>query len=135
MFVDSSVWFAAVNEKDRQHHRSKALLIDQKGLVTSSLVLAETWRLLWQKVHWAAAESFWHVIRQGAAEVEDVVSADFEAAWLMGQRYPDQDFSITDRTSFAVMQRLQILDVATFDIHFAIYRFGGNRSGAFRLHN
>lgn len=133
IFVDTSVWFAAVNGNDSQHARAKAALSGQAGLLTSTLVLAETWRLLHQKLHWQAAESFWRIVRQGAAELECVIAADMEAAWLIGLRYPDQDFSLTGRTSFALMERLQILDVAAFDRDFAIYRFGGNRSGAFRL--
>ena len=56
-----------------------------------------------------------------------------EDAWAIGQRYPDQDFSLTDRTSFALMERLQIHDVASFDTDFAVYRFGGNKTGAFRI--
>lgn len=133
VFVDTSAWFAAVNGNDIQHERAKAALSGQAELLTSTLVLGETWRLLHQKLHWQAAEAFWRIIRQGAAELETVIAADMEAAWLIGQRYPDQDFSLTDRTSFAMMERLQVLDVATFDKDFAIYRFGGNRSGAFRL--
>ena len=133
VFVDTSAWFAAANGKDIQHERAKAALSGQAGLVTSTLVLAETWRLLHQKLHWQAAETFWRIIRQGAAELESVIAADMEAAWLIGQRYPDQDFSLTDRTSFAMMERLQVLDVATLDKDFAIYRYGGNKSGAFRL--
>ena len=135
IFVDSSAWFAAANGNDAQHSRAKSALSGQSGFVTSNLVLAETWRLLHHKLHWQAAESFWRIIRQGAADLEVVSAEDMEGAWLIGQRYPDQDFSLTDRTSFALMERLQIVDVATFDHHFAIYRFGGNRSGAFRLVN
>ena len=133
VFVDTSAWFAAVNGNDVQHGRAKAALSGQTALVTSTLVLAETWRLLHQKLHWQAAETFWRVVRQGAAQLECINPADMEAAWLIGQRYPDQDFSLTDRTSFAVMERLQIIDVATFDKDFAVYRFGGNKSGVFRL--
>ena len=133
VFVDTSAWFAAVNGNDIQHARAKAALGGQAELLTSTLLLAETWRLLHQKLHWQAAENFWRIIRQGAAGLEPVIAADMEAAWLIGQRYPDQDFSLTDRTSFAMMERLQVMDVATFDRDFAIYRHGGNKSGAFRL--
>lgn len=133
IFVDTSAWFAAANGNGDQHGRARAALSGQTGLVTSTLVLAETWRLLRHKLHWQAAETFWGVVRRGAAELEAVCAADMEAAWLIGQRYPDQDFSLTNRTSFAVMERLQILDVATFDRDFAVYRYGGSRNGAFRL--
>ncbi len=45
----------------------------------------------------------------------------------------DQDFSIVDRTSFAVMERLRVSAVASFDNHFAVYRFGPRRERAFEI--
>ena len=44
-----------------------------------------------------------------------------------------QDFSLVDRTSFAVMERLGLVRAASFDNHFAIYRFGRNRDRAFEI--
>jgi uncharacterized protein len=101
-----SVWFAALNKRDRDHGRAKDILGKIASPLTSTLA---------------------------AAEVEAVGNPDFEAAWSMGQRFRDQSFSLTDRTSFAVMERLQVYKAASFDNDFAIYRFGGGRSGAFEL--
>jgi predicted nucleic acid-binding protein len=131
VFVDTSVWFAAVNQSDARNGRAKEILGSAASLVTSNLVLAETWRLLHQKVHFEAAEGFWRAIRRGAAQLEMVVPADIEAAWLIGERFPDQEFSLTDRTSFTLMERLRIDIAASFDDHFAIYRFGRGRTEAF----
>lgn len=132
-FVDTSVWFAAVNKRDRDHERAKEILGKIQSPLTSTLVAAEAWRLMAQRLHWDAAESFLAVIRRGAAEVEAVGNPDFEAAWAIGQRFRDQSFSLTDRTSFAVMERLQVHSAASFDNDFAIYRFGGGKTGAFEL--
>jgi predicted nucleic acid-binding protein len=63
--------------------------------------------------------------------VESVLPVDLDAAWRIGEIFPDQGFSIVDRTSFAVMERLGLTRVATFDEHFSIYRFGSQRQHAF----
>lgn len=45
-------------------------------------------------------------VRRGAARMEMIVPGDFDVAAAIAEQFPDQDFSIIDRTSFAVMQRL-----------------------------
>lgn len=51
----------------------------------------------------------------------------------MGRDYRDQDFSLADRTSFAVVERLAVMRAAAFDSHFAVYRFGSRRNRAFQV--
>jgi len=62
-----------------------------------------------------------------------VSAADLETAWEIGLAYADQDFSVVDRTSFAVMRRLGIERAASFDQHFAIFRFGPDLRRAFTI--
>jgi uncharacterized protein len=59
--------------------------------------------------------------------------ADMQAAWAIGERFADQTFSIVDRTSFVVMERLGLTRVASFDRDFAIYRYGRDRNRAFEV--
>ena len=80
-----------------------------------------------------AGERYWEAIRGGAASVEPVTAADLEAAFAIGEVFPDQSFSIVDRSSFAVMQRLGVLRAASLDEHFAVFRFGRNRARAFEI--
>ena len=72
-------------------------------------------------------------MRQGGARVEFVTPADLEAAWAIGEAFPDQEFSIVDRTSFAAMERLGLSRVASFDDDFAVYRYGRGRTKAFAV--
>lgn len=131
VFVDTSVWYAAADSSDVSNARAKTILNSDEPLFTTDHVLAETWTLLRYRIHRHAAERFWEGLRSGTATIEPVGTADLEAAWQIGLSYRDQDFSLVDRTSFAVMRRLGIERVASFDDHFAVFRFGPKRRHAF----
>ena len=133
LFVDTSAWYAAADAGDRGNARARMALGSGERLVTSDHVLVETWLLLRHRLGRAVADRFWSGLRLGVATVELVGDADLEAAWTIGEAFPDQDFSLVDRTSFAVMQRLGVHRVATLDDDFAVYRFGPNRTRAFEL--
>ena len=133
VFVDSSLWFAAVVARDRDNARAKSILRNTTDQVTTDHVLVETWLLLNSRYQRRAAERFWDRVRLGGVRVEFATAADLEAAWAIGEAFPDQPFSIVDRTSFAVMERLGITRVASFDDDFAVYRYGRNRDRAFEL--
>src|SRR5712692_1539357 len=133
LFVDTPVWYAAADSSDASNARAKAILAGGEALVTSDHVLVETWTLLRHRIGRQAAERFWEGLRSGVAVVEAVGAADLEAAWEIGVSHHDQDFSIVDRTSFAVMRRLGIDRVASFDNDFAIFRFGPKRRRAFTV--
>lgn len=96
-------------------------------------MLVESWRLIHHFISAHAAEVFWEGLRSGVATIEQTTSADLEAAWAIGRRFSDQDFSLVDRTSFALMQRLGITKVISFDNDFAIFRYGRDRNRAFEL--
>lgn len=131
MFVDTSIWYAAADLSDRSNVRAKAILGAGEALVTTDHVLIETWTLLRYRIQRAAAERFWRGLRSGVALIEPVGLADLETAWSMGTSWKNQDFSIVDRTSFAVMNRLGIDRAASLDDHFAVFRFGPRRRQSF----
>jgi predicted nucleic acid-binding protein len=133
VFVDTSVWYAVADAGDRRNRRAKELLRSGGPFVTSDHVLVETWILLRFRLHREAAERFWAALRGGLAEIEPVTAADLQVAWAISESFPDQDFSIVDRTSFAVMQRLGVLRALAFDGDFAIFRFGPGRKRAFEI--
>jgi predicted nucleic acid-binding protein len=133
LFVDTSIWYAAADSSDSSNSHAKAILAAGEALVTTDHVLVETWMLLRYRIRRQAAERFWEGLRGGVAVIEPVGVADLEAAWQIGTSYRDQDFSIVDRTSFAVMRRLGIERVASLDNDFAVFRFGPNRRRAFTV--
>jgi predicted nucleic acid-binding protein len=133
LFVDTSVWYAAADKSEAGNSRAKAVLSGGEPLVTTDHILIETWTLIRYRLGRGGAERFWEALRAGAAEVEAVGAADLDAAWEIGRAFRDQDFSIVDRTSFAVMRRLGIERAASLDDHFAVFRFGPNRRHAFTV--
>ncbi|HTQ54447.1 MAG TPA: PIN domain-containing protein [Bryobacteraceae bacterium] len=133
LFVDTSIWYAAADRSDVSNARAKAILSAGEPLITSDHVLIETWTLIRHRLGRRAAERFWEGLRLGAATVETVRPADLDSAWDIGRTFRDQDFSIVDRTSFAVMRRLGIERAASLDDHFAVFRFGPNRRLAFTV--
>jgi predicted nucleic acid-binding protein len=133
LFVDTSIWYAAADSSDRSNAAAKAILKSGEPLVTSDHVLVETWTLLHHRLGTKAAERFWDALRSGIATMEPVKLGDLEVAWEIGLAWRDQDFSIVDRTSFAVLRRLGIDRVASLDEHFAIFRFGPKRRHSFTV--
>lgn len=133
VFVDTSAWFAAAHRRDRRNSRAKELLATPETLVTSDHVLIETWRLLHHFLSAGDAERFWEGLRTGVATVEITTAADLNAAWEIGAAFADQDFSVVDRTSFALMVRLGISRVVSFDRDFAVFRYGSRRQTAFTV--
>lgn len=88
---------------------------------------------------WYAAADAADVSNRRAKEIltagEALVTTDhvLVETWAMGADFPDQDFSLVDRTSFAVMQRLGCHRAASFDAHFSVYRFGARRARGFEV--
>jgi uncharacterized protein len=133
LFVDTSAFYAAADLSDRSHERAKRVLGAGEPLVTSGHVLAESWLLLRHRLGRPAANAFWEAVRAGASAVEHVGPADLEVAWSIAAEFEDQDFSLVDMTSFAVMQRIGVLRAASLDDDFAIFRFGRRRERSFEL--
>lgn len=123
-FVDSSVWFAAASARDRNNGLAKSILASLDRWTLTGHVLAETWQLLSARFGKEVAETFWGRLRESGAVVEPVTASDLEAASRIEATYPDEEFSLVDRTSFAVMERLGITQAASFSPSFAAYRYG-----------
>ena len=132
-FLDTSVLYAAFDRADAHHDRARTVLGALQETVVSDHVLAELWRLVRRRFGQAPAEEIvGEVITSGVA-LEPVNAADVHAALHIGAEFGDQSFSFVDRTSFAVMRRLGLSRVATFDHHFAVFRFGPGRRRAFEI--
>lgn len=133
IFVDTSAWYAVADASDNSNARMKTTLSTDERLLTTDHVLAETWLLLRHRLGRAAAERFWAGLRSSGVTLECVLPVDLEAAFAVGVTFPDQDWSVVDRTSFAVMERLRLERVATLDNDFAVFRYGPGQQRAFTV--
>ena len=130
-FVDTSAWVALADSAEASHGRVADVLRERQGrLLTSDHVLQETWTVMRYRHDAEAAETLVNAIRGGIALVEVSLLADLEVAAAIGVAFGDQDFSLSDRTSWAVMERLGIGEAVSLDRDFRIYRFGPRRRRA-----
>ncbi|MGB9920096.1 MAG: type II toxin-antitoxin system VapC family toxin [Moorellales bacterium] len=137
IMVDTSAWYAICDRTDKNHPRASdffARVAETEALATTDFILAETRALLNARLGRTAAITFWQTLREADVPVFCIRESDLEAAWRILQSFRDQTFSLTDCTTFAVMERLRLERVFTFDRHFAIYRYGPRRHQAFVCH-
>ncbi len=133
-FVDTSGWVALADVSEVDHHRVHQALEERQGnLATSDHILQETWSLLNRRFGWRGADDYVTAIRRGIARIEVSLLADLEVATAIGRAFPDQGFSLADRTCWAIMERLGINDAVSLDRDFRVYRYGTGKRKAFRV--
>ena len=95
------MWFSAAARRDRDNERAKGILRTTPSVeqVTTDHVLVETWLLLNSRYRRDVADHFWQQLQQAGVRIELVTAADLRAAWAIGVTFPDEAFSIVDRTS------------------------------------
>lgn len=124
-FVDTSAYFALLDADDINHAQARTistrLIAEGWRLFTTSFVLAETHALLLNRLRRQIATRFLRDMDQSPTTLVWVTPADVEHAKVIIYQYDDKDFSLTDATSFAVIERLRIPTAFAFDRHFAQY--------------
>jgi predicted nucleic acid-binding protein len=123
--VDASAYFALLDNDDDYHAQALSirdrLIAERWRLFTTSFVLAETHALLLNRLSQEIATRFLHDLEQSTTMLVWVTPADVQHAKAIISQYDDKDFSLTDATSFVVMERLRIPYAFTFDRHFGQY--------------
>lgn len=123
VLVDSSAVLALLNRNDKWHQNARDtledLVVGRNALILTNFLVAETHALLLAKLGPSLARAWlltfdWNLLR---------LTPDDEAvAREIIRQYQDKDFSFTDATSFAVMDRYAIETAFTYDRHFQQYR-------------
>jgi predicted nucleic acid-binding protein len=126
IFVDTAAFLAIENRRDAHHEEAltfrDTVLKAGELLVTTDYVLAESYTIIRLRAGHKVAVEFGEDVRASRIlRVEYLNPEVIEAAWQIFKSFADKEFSFTDCTSFAMMERLQISAAFTFDDHFRQY--------------
>ena len=120
VFADTFYLLALVNPKDQAHQKALAFSGGFNGpIVTSTWILLEVGDALSQV---ADRPTFLRLLEDLAndpsATVVSATQEEFDKARALFAARPDKDWSMTDCTSFVIMQQRGLTDAITGDKHF-----------------
>lgn len=122
VFVDTSALYALADRADRVHEEAQRrfdrIAQERRPLVTSNLIVAETYALMRRALGHAAATRW---LEHVDVDVVFQTPTEHERARDLLARYADKAFSYTDAVSFVLMERLEIPVAFTFDADFQQY--------------
>jgi predicted nucleic acid-binding protein len=128
IFVDTGAYLARFHKADQRYQQAcKAwgqIEKQQRIVITSHHVIDELATLLARRTDYGfSARKIGQIYASQRVLIERSSEADEQMALAFFQKYADQKVSFTDCISFAMMKRLQIRQVFTFDYHFALAGF------------
>lgn len=125
LFVDTSAWFAFANRKDADHAAVRGVFREFDGrLATSNFVMDETLSLcLYRLGPWVAQRVGTTLLDADTVDLIRITAGDEGTAWNLFCDRPDQRYSFTDCTSFALMRRLGLDTALALDQDFAAEGF------------
>jgi predicted nucleic acid-binding protein len=124
-FVDTSFWVALRFRRDRRHPDARLLWEVRPGaLLTSTLVVGETWTFLRRRAGHREAMQFYDAALRlpvlTIARIDEGLEAE---AWRWLRRHDERPYSFVDASSFALMRRHRIREALAFDGDFAAAGF------------
>lgn len=128
IFLDTCFFIALSDEKDKNHLNAKRYLgnLVQEGarFVTGRNILIEyldgvTKRISKEK----AIEEMDNILNSKLLMVEPFKEEDWDKAIIYFRKYNDLQIDMTDCLSFAIMERLGVKNVLTFDNDFKVHGY------------
>lgn len=123
IFADAGYWIALASPHDQFHKRAHELSASLRGsqIVTSEWVLTELLNGLADRnpgLRAAAVKIVLSLHRRTDVIIVPLSTRDFLAAFMLYRERADKGWSLTDCSSFLVMQQLGIETALTPDRHF-----------------
>ena len=127
VFVDTGSYYGIADERDETHAEAIAigrhLATSPVTLFTTNFILAESHVLALARRNRRVALALLQEILRTASTIVRVSARDEARALAIIMKHDDKNYSYTDATSFAVMERLHIQQAFTFDRNFFQYGF------------
>lgn len=128
IFIDTGAWIALSDKSDQYHKKAvtyiRKLTKGGYGMITTNMVIHETFMLLSRRLSRTAAITFLdEVYNDSNVEIFHSDENCEQEAFSIIRKYIDQDFSVTDCVSFVIMKREKLKQVFTFDKHFKTMQF------------
>jgi predicted nucleic acid-binding protein len=126
IFVDTVAWLYLFDKGQGGENQKRALAFigtNTEPLATSDLVIAETHK--WLVHHGRPAVRAQAILEklalQEIAQILALEQSDREEAAVWVKKYADQKLSYTDACAVAVMKRLGLRKIFSFDRHFRLF--------------
>lgn len=87
------------------------------------ITIAETHKRILYDIGYDEAVSFLDNIFSGDVNIIDIIDIDLSEATSIIRKYSDQEISFADASTMAVMKRVGIKNVLSFDRHFWVLNF------------
>lgn len=129
VLFDTSAFEAILNPSDKYHTDAinfhKKIRVSRYPLYSTNLTVAETQRRLLynDSLGIEGATNFIHKVYNGLVRIIRPTKEDELRALEYIEKYSDQTITFTDAVSMAVMYRIGIRKVFTFDWHFTLLGF------------
>ena len=137
LFVDTGALFALMVRDDANHPdavRAEAEVRNRgEQVCTIDPVLTELWLLLRREIGVIRSDVLVAGVLDRGVRREALEDQDFTRAWQLGRQWADQNFSLTDRQAFGVLERTRRQRAWSYDNDFAVIRLGPGRDRALDL--
>ena len=120
VFVDTSAWYAVMNQHDAHHQRAQHFLKTHTGtFLTTNYVITETANLILLRLGATLALKFLETIGQSQlVEVIYLSPEHHERTVALFAQWAEKGLSVTDCSSLLIMQEHQLTHAFCFDRDF-----------------
>ena len=122
LFVDTDAFLSYFSSKDPHHKKARRIINAASKIIITDYLYDEILTLARRRLGIEPSIQIMHYIGDNR-DIEIIIVAEKDKNIAKGifEKYKDKDFSFTDCTSFAVIQRLGFKNILSFDKHFQQY--------------